>query len=86
MSSAWTTVKFTIGVVAIEFIVGLIIALMLNNDIKGKNIFFSIIIVPMLITPIAVGLIWKLLLHSDLGIVNYLLSLIGIDKQAWLAR
>ncbi|MBS4959783.1 MAG: sugar ABC transporter permease [Clostridiales bacterium] len=85
MSSAWTTVKFTIGVVAIEFIVGLIIALMLNNDIKGKNIFFSIIIVPMLITPIAVGLIWKLLLHSDLGIVNYLLSLIGIDKQAWLA-
>lgn len=39
----------------------------------------------MMITPIAVGLIWRLLLHSDLGIVNYLLSLIGISGRAWLA-
>lgn len=38
----------------------------------------------MLITPVAVGLIWRLLLHPDLGIVNYLLGLIGVEGQAWL--
>lgn len=86
IGSAFTTVIFTIGVVFFEFILGLIIALLLNNDIKGKNIFFSIIIVPMMITPIAVGLTWRLLLHSNLGIVNYTLSLFGITGKAWLAE
>lgn len=85
LDSAWTTIKFTVCVVVIEFIVGLGIALLLNNEIKGKNIFFSIIIVPMMISPIAVGLLWRLLLHSNLGIVNYVLSLLGISGKAWLA-
>lgn len=85
ISSSLTTIKFTVIVVIIEFLAGLAIALLLNTNIKGKNIFFSIIIIPMLITPIAVGLTWRLLLHSNLGIVNYLLSLIGISGKAWLA-
>lgn len=83
--SVATTIKFTVFVVIIEFLVGLSIALLLNNIQKGRNFFFTIIIVPMMITPIAVGLIWRLLLHSDLGIVNYLLSLVGISGRAWLA-
>ena len=83
--SVWTTLFFTVCVVVIEFLVGLAISLLLNNIQKARNFFFTIIIVPMMITPIAVGLIWRLLLHSDLGIVNYLLSLIGITGKAWLA-
>lgn len=83
--SVVTTLKFTVFVVALEFLVGLIIALLLNNIRKWRNFFFTIIIVPMMITPIAVGLIWRLLLHSDLGIVNYVLSLFGISGRAWLA-
>lgn len=85
MKSVGTTLFFTVGVVVIEFLVGLAISLLLNNIQKARNFFFTIIIVPMMITPIAVGLIWRLLLHSDLGIINYLLSLIGITGKAWLA-
>lgn len=85
IESVVTTAKFTVFVVVIEFLVGLAIALLLNNIQKGRNFFFTIIIVPMMITPIAVGLIWRLLLHSDLGIVNYLLSQIGLSGRAWLA-
>ena len=85
MKSVGTTLFFTVGVVVIEFLVGLTISLLLNNIQKARNFFFTIIIVPMMITPIAVGLIWRLLLHSDLGIINYLLSLIGITGKAWLA-
>ena len=83
--SAWTTIVFSVSVVVFEFILGFAIALLLNSIGRGKNFFFTIIIVPMMITPIAVGLIWRLLLHANLGIVNYLLSLIGIEGQAWLA-
>lgn len=85
LDSVKTTVIFTVCVVVLEFLTGLGIALLLNNITKARNFFFTIIIVPMMITPIAVGLIWRLLLHSDLGIVNYVLSLIGISGKAWLA-
>ena len=85
IESVVTTAKFTVGVVVVEFLAGLAIALLLNNIRKGRNFFFTIIIVPMMITPIAVGLIWRLLLHANLGIVNYMLSLVGISGQAWLA-
>ncbi|TJY42236.1 sugar ABC transporter permease [Cohnella pontilimi] len=84
LGSVWTTVVFTVLVVTLEFAFGFIVALMLNRIRFGKKIFFTIIIVPMLITPVAVGLIWRLLLHPDLGIVNYMLSLIGIEGNAWL--
>lgn len=85
LDSMGTTFVFTLGVVCAEFIVGLIIALLLNTNVPGKSIYFSIILVPMMITPVAVGLIWRLLLHSELGVVNYLLELLGISGQAWLA-
>ncbi len=85
MGSAKTTVIFTVGVVILEFLLGLGIALLLNTNVVGKNIYFSIIIIPMMITPVAVGLTWRLLLHSELGIVNYLLGILGISGKAWLA-
>jgi len=80
-----TTWKFTIGVVCLEFIFGLIIALALNSIRLGKNLMFTIIIIPMMITPVAVGLTWRLMLHPQLGIINYLLSFIGIPNISWLA-
>ena len=85
LDSVKTTVIFTVCVVVIEFLVGLGIGLLLNNIRKARNFFFTIIIVPMMITPIAVGLIWRLLLHSDLGIVNHVLTQIGLMGRAWLA-
>lgn len=85
MSSAATTFVFTVGVVLFEFLLGLGIALLLNTNVRGKNIYFSIIIIPMMITPVAVGLTWRLLLHSELGIINYVLRLLGITGKAWLA-
>ena len=86
VSSAWTTLIFTIGVVIFEFLLGLGIALLLNTNVRGKSIYFSIIIIPMMITPVAVGLTWRLLLHSELGIVNYVLGLLGLSGKAWLAE
>ncbi len=85
MGSIKTTVIFSVIVVAIEFIVGFAIALLFNTNVKGKNFFFSIVIIPMMITPVAVGLTWRLLLHSTLGVVNWFLSLLGIAGKAWLA-
>lgn len=84
-STMWTTIKFTALALSLELVLGFILASCLMKISKFRNIFVSILLIPMMISPIAVGLIWKLLLHPDLGIVNYLLNVIGIGGRPWLA-
>lgn len=78
------TVEFVILVVFVEFSLGFLIALMLNRNIRFKRIYYTILTIPMVMSPIAVGLIWKMLLHPDLGVLNYFLGLIGIRPVNWL--
>jgi multiple sugar transport system permease protein len=78
------TFILTFSVVSIEFCIALGLGLILNrNDIKGKNIYTIILMIPIMMPPIAVGLIWRLLLHPDLGIVNYVIGLVGFPKLGW---
>lgn len=75
---------FVLIVVPMELILGTIIAILLNNDIKGQRFFRLIFIVPMMITPIIVALLWKIIYDAQFGLLNYLLSLLGIPPQVWL--
>lgn len=85
----WNTLRvtftFVLLVVPLEFIIGFGIALLLSRDIKLKGLYYTILTIPMVMSPVAVGLIWKLLLHPDLGVVNYFLSKIGIPFINWFA-
>ena len=78
------TAFFVVAVVLLEFIVGFAVALMLNAVERGKPIYYAILLCPLLINPVIVGLIWRMFLHPTLGIVNYLLSTIGIGAVNWL--
>jgi multiple sugar transport system permease protein len=82
--SLWTTLRFVAAVVILEFLVGFTVALMLNTVERGKNIYYLILLFPLLMNPVVVGLIWRMFLHPVLGIVNYLLSRIGIGAVDWL--
>jgi len=64
--------------VPIEMLLGLGIALMLNQDIKGKRFFRSLFLLPLMTTPIVVGNIWRLMYNSEFGLINYILTSIGI--------
>lgn len=79
------TLRFTLWAVLVELGLGYAIARALSAIGHYRNTFVSILMIPMMITPIAVGLIWRMLLHPDLGIVNYVLDQIGIGGQPWLA-
>ena len=79
------TVLFLVVVVSIEFVAGFALALLLNREFKGKRIVVSLAVIPMMIAPIAVGLMWRVALNYELGIVTYLLKSIGIPmKEALL--
>lgn len=82
--SAIVTIVFVILVVLFEFIIGFLIAILLNQVERFRNIYYFILLIPLLINPIVVGLIWRMFLHPQLGILNYLISLIGIDPVNWL--
>ena len=78
------TALFVAGVVAIEFVLGFIVALMLNSVERFKPIYYGILLCPLLMNPVVVGLIWRMFLHPSLGIVNYLLTVVGLEPVNWL--
>jgi len=75
---------FVFAVVLLEFALGFLVALMLNSVERFKPIYYAILLCPLLMNPVIVGLIWRMFLHPTLGIVNYLLSTVGIDPVNWL--
>jgi multiple sugar transport system permease protein len=82
--AAWVTFMFVAAVVLLEFTLGFLVALMLNDTERGKNVYYLILLCPLLMNPVVVGLIWRMFLHPTLGIVNYLLRVVGLTPVNWL--
>jgi multiple sugar transport system permease protein len=82
--SLLVTLKFGLAVVCIEMIAGFCIAWLLNYKLRGSGVFRVIYLVPMMIVPVVSGLTWRLMLNDSYGIVNWLLTHIGIEAQVWL--
>jgi multiple sugar transport system permease protein len=79
-----TTLNFTVGTVTLQFMIGLGVALILNRDFAGKNVTRTVVLLPLLITPVIIGLMWRWLLNAETGLINYLLSLLRIYPKPWL--
>jgi multiple sugar transport system permease protein len=71
----WNSLKltliFTIEGVFIQFSLGLGLAMLFTRNIKGKGIFRLCILIPMVLTPVVVAMIWKFLLYPNIGLVSY---------------
>jgi len=80
------TLTFVVGAVLIEVALGLGIALFLNTIMKGESVIKALITIPISITPVAAGLMWKWIFEPEVGILNYFLELFGQPKQLWLSN
>lgn len=80
------TAKYVIMAIAIQFFLGLGIALLLNREFAGRGILLTLVLSPMMLSPIVVGLFWRYILDANWGVVNYFTSLIGLPKIAWLGE
>ena len=85
-NSFWLTIKYSAATVTGEFLLGLGVALMLNQVTRFKGVYFAILTIPMAMSPVAVGLIWHMLLQPNLGIVNELLKASGVPSVDWLGN
>lgn len=86
----WATLKITLAMMLLGMFVqiplGIGLALVLHRNLKGTKLFSSILITPMLLTPVAVGLTFRFMFDTDLGIINWLLGSFGIEKVNWLGQ
>lgn len=80
------TFIFVICALTLEFVFGMVLALLLNRDLKGKGIIRSMILLPMMCTNVVIGLTWRLLLNYNFGIVNYYLTQINLTPVEWLSN
>ena len=81
----WQTVLWTVLNVSAHVIGGLGLALLLNRAMRGKGIYRALIVLPWAVPQIVALAVWRTELHSEFGMVNQLLSIVGIDGPAWLS-
>lgn len=80
-ASFGTTLTFVAFVVALEFVLGFAVAILLHGLVHKQRVVLTMLLVPMMLAPVAVGLIWKLLLQGDFGMLTYYMRKIGLLGQ-----
>jgi multiple sugar transport system permease protein len=84
-SSLWTTLLFAAVCVSAEMALGIALALALEHKVRGMAFFRTLFILPMMIAPIAVGLVWRYMFDAQFGPINAALMLVGLEPRTWLA-
>ncbi|MGV1792722.1 carbohydrate ABC transporter permease [Rhizobium sp. A37_96] len=82
--SLWHTVLYTVLSVVGPLIFGTLAALIFDANFPLRGFLRGIFVMPMMATPVAVALVWTMMFHPQLGVLNYLLSLVGIGPQEWI--
>lgn len=82
--AAGNTAILVVAGVAIQLVVGTALAIFFDLQLRGSWIVRGVLILPMLLTPIVVGLMWRAMLNPNWGIVNWALGELGLPEPLWL--
>jgi multiple sugar transport system permease protein len=84
-NGVWVMTLFSGLSLALEIGLGLAIALYFNRDFRGGELVQAIYIFPFAATPVAVALIWRIMLNPEIGVLNYLLRSVGLPGSLWVS-
>lgn len=84
--SMWVTLKFAFWVVSIEMVIGVGLALLLDRKLRGMTVLRTLFILPMMIAPVVVGLMWRYMYHPTVGTLNRFLKDLGFSGVDWLGQ
>jgi multiple sugar transport system permease protein len=82
--SFWVTLAFAVCSVALEFVLGLAVAVLLDRKMAGIGLLRTMLIVPVLISPVGMGLTFRYILAPSYGLLNYFLGLVGLPGGDWI--
>jgi len=83
-NSMKVTLLFTTFAVTAELFLGLLIAFLLEKGVKGIVVLRTAFIIPIMIAPVVVGLLWRYLFDANFGLINHVVSLLGFEPKVWL--
>jgi len=78
------TFYFTALAVVVPLVLGLIAALVFHRQFPLRGVLRAVFTMPMMATPVAVALVWTMMFHPQQGVLNYLLSLVGLPPSLWV--
>jgi multiple sugar transport system permease protein len=78
------TLIYTALSVLLPVIFGTVAAVVFHQKFAGRGFLRGLFIMPMMATPVAIALVWTMMFHPQLGVLNYLLSLVGLPPQLWV--
>ncbi|NSZ58635.1 sugar ABC transporter permease [Agrobacterium tumefaciens] len=82
--SLWHTLIYTVLSVAAPLFLGTLAALVFDAQFPLRGFLRGVFVMPMMATPVAIALVWTMMFHPQLGVLNYLLSFIGIGPLEWI--
>ncbi len=78
------TLYFTALSVLLPMVLGIAAAVTFHREFPGRGLARTVFILPMMATPVAVALVWTMMFHPQLGVLNYLLTSIGLPPSEWV--
>jgi multiple sugar transport system permease protein len=84
--SLGVTLRFAFIVVTVEMVLGVGLALLLDRNIRGMSVLRTMFILPMMIAPVVVGLMWRYMYHPTVGTFNQTLKSLGLEGVDWLGN
>jgi multiple sugar transport system permease protein len=78
------TGQFVLPAVGIELVLGFLLAMLLNRSFKGRGLLMTLMLIPMMLTPVVVTLFWRYIFRTDIGVLNYFIRLFGGSNVDWL--
>ncbi len=84
MHSMWITFKLMAVTLTFQFVIGVGLALLVTQRLPGMAAIRTLLLIPMMISPVIVGLVWLFIYFPELGYLNYFIGLIGINPIPWI--
>lgn len=78
------TGKFVVFSVGLQFALGIAVAYVLQRSFRGRDVLFTALMMPMMLSPIVVGFLWRYIFNSQWGVMNFLLDAVRIGEVEWL--
>ena len=84
LNSVWRTLVFTAASVIAPLLLGVWAAVCFASRFKGRGLARTLFVLPMMATPVAISLVWTMMFHPQLGVLNYLLTSVGLPPSTWV--
>ena len=82
----WLMLYFAFASVFVQLVIGFALALMLNREFRGESVVRMLLLFPIIATPVAMSLVWSMMMNPFMGVLNYLVSLVGLGPWDWAAN